>query len=266
MPLSHSEIKNLRALQAKKGRRTAHQFLAEGVRLLEEALRFKQKPIRLLYTPSLLSPRAEQIVEKFRRQGVTLTQVSAGELGRICDTEQSQGLAAVFEIHQRRLTELLGPSTRNVLVCENLSDPGNVGTLIRSALAFEFDLVVLVGQCAEAYSPKVVRSSVGAVFGMPVVSANLNEMLAERDKHKMTLIAAALQGSDKIEDVLARTRNRPLALAIGSEADGLSPDLIQATQEMVRIGHSKNVESLNSAIAGSILMKQCHDFRMRRKA
>jgi len=266
MSLSHSEIKNLRALQSKKGRRASHQFLAEGVRLLEEALRFKEKPARLLYAPSLLSTRAEQIVEKYRRLGVNVHQVTAGELSRICDTEQSQGLAGVFEIRPRRLSELLGSSTRSVLLCENLSDPGNVGTLIRSALAFGFNLVVLVDQCAEAHSPKVVRASVGAVFGIPVVSAGLNEMLAERDKHKMTLIAAALQGSDKFADVLARTKGRPLILAIGSEADGLSPELIQATQEMVRIGHSDRVESLNSAIAGSILMKECHDFRMRRKA
>ena len=266
MPLSHSEIKNLRALHAKKGRRTANKFLAEGVRLLEEALRFKQKPARLLYSLSLLSPRGEQIVEKFRRLGVTAHQVAAGELSRICDTEQTQGLAAVFELHPRRLSELMGPKTRNVLVCENLSDPGNVGTLIRSALAFGFDAVTLVGRCAETYSPKVVRSSVGAVFGMPVVSTGLAEVLAERDKYQMTLVAAALEGSDRIEDVLARTASRPLLLAIGSEADGLSPELIQAAQEIVRIGHSENVESLNSAIAGSILMKECFDFRMRRKA
>jgi TrmH family RNA methyltransferase len=266
MSLSHSEIKNLRTLHTKKGRRAANRFIAEGVRLLEEALRFKQKPTQLLFAPSLLSPRGEQIVGKFSRSGVTTHQVGAVELNRICDTEQTQGLAAVFEIPRRRLSELTGPPTRSVLLCENLSDPGNVGTLIRSALAFNFDLVVLVDQCAEAYSSKVVRASVGAVFGLPVVSATLKELLIERDEHRLTLVAAAIQGNDKPETVLARIKNRSIILAVGSEADGLSPDLIQAAQEMVRIDHSDRVESLNSAIAGSILMKTCHDLRTRRKA
>jgi TrmH family RNA methyltransferase len=266
MSLSRSEIKNLRALHAKKGRRTSGEFLAEGVRLLEEALRFKQQPVRLLFAPSLLSSRGEQIVAKYRRMGTAVHQVTAADLDRVCDTEQSQGLAAVFRTRPRRLSELLGPSTRKILLCENLSDPGNVGTLIRSALAFGFDLTVLVGKCAEAYSPKVVRASVGAVFGMPVVSADLPEVLAERDKHNITIVAAALQGSDRLDTVLARLKGRPMILAIGSEADGISTGLVRASQKMIRIAHGDKVESLNSAIAGSILMKECYDFAMRRKA
>ncbi|MEW5796262.1 MAG: RNA methyltransferase [Candidatus Zixiibacteriota bacterium] len=265
MPLSRSETKNLRALQTRKGRRTSRRFLAEGVRLMEETLRFKRYPARLYFAPSVLSSRGGQVVERFRKAGVATQQVSAGELTRIADTETSQGILAVFELPNQRLGELILPTMRNVLLCENISDPGNVGTLIRTALAFDFDLVVLVGRCAEAFSPKVVRASVGAVFGMPVASADMAETLAAAGRERFHIIAAALQGSDKMDAVLASMKNNRIMLAIGSEADGLSPEMIQAADRLVRIEHSAQVESLNSAIAGAILMKECYDIRSRRK-
>ena len=266
MPLSRSETKNLRALQTRKGRRTSRRFLAEGVRLLEEALRFKRYPVRLYFAPSVLSPRGAQVVERFRKAGAPTHQVSAAELSRIADTETSQGLLAVFDLPNQRLSELIQPSMRTVLLCENLSDPGNVGTLIRSALAFDFDLVVLVGRCAETFSPKVVRASVGAVFGMPVASAELTETLAAAERGRFRIVAAALQGSDSMKTVLNTMKNSQIMLAIGSEADGLSPQMIQAAHKLVRIEHSRQVESLNSAMAGAILMKECYDSRSRRKS
>lgn len=265
MPLSRSEIKNLCALQTKKGRRTSQRFPAEGIRLLEEALRFRTKPRRLYFAPSLLTPRGEHIVERFRGSGVPVHQVSASELQRISNTETSQGLLAVFDLPEQRFAELMRPSMRNVLLCENLSDPGNVGTLIRSAVAFDFDLVILAGQCAEAFSPKVVRASVGAVFGIPVATAELAEVVAGAERGHFLIIAAALQGSEDMKPVLTAAKNHPIMLAIGSEADGLSPEMIQAADRLVRIKHTSQVESLNSAVAGSILMKECYDSRIWRK-
>jgi len=266
LPLSRSETKNLCSLQTKKGRRVSRQFPAEGGRLLEEALRFKIGPKRVYFAPSILTPRGEHIVERFRRAGIPVNQVSASELQRISDTETSQGLLAVFDLPEQRLAELIRPSMRNVLLCENLSDPGNVGTLIRSALAFDFDLVVLAGQCAEAFSPKVVRASVGAVFGLPIATAKSAEVVAESKRSHFWIIGAALQGSEDMKPVLTAAKNHPIMLAIGSEADGLSPEMVQAADRLVRIRHTSQVESLNSAVAGSILMKECYDSRIRRKA
>jgi TrmH family RNA methyltransferase len=105
---------------------------------------------------------------------------------------------------------------------------------------------------------------VGAVFGIPVAIAALREIIeyAERERHM--ILGAALQATDGFEPALTKLKDRPLMLAIGSEADGLSPDLIHAAQKLVRIEHSRSVESLNSAIAGSILMRECYDRRLRR--
>jgi len=220
--------------------------------------------VELYWAPSLLSPRGDKLREQLQKAGVSARRVSAAELGRIADTEASQGLLAVFETPELRLSEHIRPPKRNVLLCENLSDPGNVGTLIRSALAFDFDLVALAGRCAEPFSPKVVRASVGAVFGIPIAVAALREIIeyAERERHM--ILGAALQATNGFEPSLTTLKDRPLMLAIGSEAEGLSPDLLHAAQKLVRIEHSLSVESLNSAIAGSILMRECYDRRLRR--
>lgn len=265
MSLSRAETKNLRALQTKKGRRLSGRFIAEGVRLLEEALRFRVRPAHVYWAPSLLSERGEMLIDHFRKSGVMVTQISAAELGRIADTETSQGIVAVFITPIVKSGELALSAKRNALLCENISDPGNLGTLIRSAVAFAFDPVVLVGECAEPFSPKVVRASVGAIFGVTVVEATADQMITCSKESGLTLIAAGTHGSERMEHALSNLPGGPVMLAIGSEADGLSEAITGAADKLVRISHTDQVESLNAAIAGSILMKQCYDQRTQRK-
>jgi len=265
LSLSRAEAKNLRALQTRKGRRLTGLFLAEGVRLLEEAVRFRIKPRRVFWAPSLLSERGVQLVERMSQLSTMVTQVSAAELARIVGTETSQGIAAVFDTPMTRSTELDLSSQRNVLLCENISDPGNLGTLIRSAAAFAFNTVVLVGQCTEPFSPKVVRASAGAIFGVTIIETSVDRIMAQSRQGGAMVIAASTEGAEQMKQALDRLSRSPLILAIGSEAKGLSESIIQAADRLVRIGHSDRVESLNAAIAGSILMKQCYDQRIQRK-
>jgi len=252
-------------LQTKKGRRLSGRFIAEGVRLLEEALRFRVRPAHVYWAPSLLSERGTQLLEDFRKSGAMVTQISAAELGRIADTETSQGIVAVFITPIVKSGELALSAKRNVLLCENISDPGNLGTLIRSAVAFDFDPVVLVGDCAEPFSPKVVRASVGAIFGTTVAEAAADQIVPCARQGGFALIAAGPQGSERMEHALGNLLGGPVMLAIGSEAEGLSEAITGAADKLVRISHTDQVESLNAAIAGSILMKQCYDQRTQRK-
>lgn len=265
MSLSRAETKNLRALQTKKGRRLSGRFIAEGVRLLEEALHFQIRPARVYWAPSLLSDRGAKLLDNFRKSGVMVTQISAAELGRIADTETSQGIVAVFITPTVKSGELALSRERNVLLCENISDPGNLGTLIRSAVAFAFDPVVLVGKCAEPFSPKVVRASVGAIFGTTVAEVAVDQIITYARHGGFALIVAGARGSERMEHALSNLTGGPVMLAIGSEADGLSEAITGAADKLVRISHTDQVESLNAAIAGSILMKQCYDQRTQRK-
>ena len=264
MSVSRAELKNVKALHTKKGRQTEGQFLAEGVRLLEEANRLKARPLKLYFSPSLLNERGLALVERFRDRNVTVEEAAAADLSRMGEAETSQGIMGVFSIPATDLDKLYQPRMRNILLCENLSDPGNVGTLCRSALAFGFDFMVLCGASAEPYAPKVVRASVGAVFGMPIALATTEAALKLAAAGNTAIVAADMKGRDSVGRVLAELEKRSLLLALGSEATGLSNEIRERADFTVSVRHERAVESLNAAVAGSILMNRCYAGRIRR--
>jgi TrmH family RNA methyltransferase len=265
LPISRTELKKVKALQTRKGRKKQGRFVAEGVRLLEVAYRFRVNPVPLYFAPDRLNARGETLLGRFRTRKAAVERVSPADLSRMAGAETSQGLLAVCRTPVSVLSELHRPSMRNILLCENLSDPGNVGTLVRSALAFGFDMVILCGRCAEPFAPKVVRSSVGAVFGLPIAMASTDEVLAFAARNDIAVVGTALTAQTDLGRVLPSLKKRSLALAIGSEATGLSETLLSRARSRIRINHSRKVESLNSAMAGSILMKACYDSRIWRK-
>lgn len=259
MTLTRMELKNLRALQTKKGRRAQGRFLAEGVRLLEEAVAGRHTPEIVYFAPALVSKRGEGLVEQFRGLRVPVHRITARHLEQVSDTRTPQGIIAVFTIPDSDPLKLYTPADRKILVCENISDPGNLGTLLRSALAFDFRMVLLAGDCAEPFSPKVVRSSVGAVFGLKIAEGTVSDVkkIARAEPHA---VLATTLGGVRHDDWLKRlTRHNRSLLLIGSEAEGLSKRMLELADTRVRIEHSSRVESLNAAIAGSIIMKQVYD-------
>ncbi len=264
MSLSQAEIKKVRSLRTKKGRRTHGLFVAEGVRLLEESLRLGAKPEKLYACPAVLSPRGATLIGRARKNKIDVLEVSAKEIDRMADAETSPGIMAVFAVPSAKLAELYDSKMRNILLCENLSDPGNAGTLIRSAIAFGFDLVVLAGHSCEPYAPKVVRSSVGAVFGIKIAIADTVEVLKTVKDDGWKLITGDVHGQDHIARTLDRAKGKKLLLALGSEAEGVSPEVAAAADFAVRLNHEPAIESLNTAVAGSILMRECYRYRHRR--
>lgn len=254
MSITKNKIKDLKSLQTKKGRHESGCFPAEGVRLLEEALRFKYFPEILYYAPAILSERGHQLIKQFASKGVKTEEISTANINQIAATQESQGLLAVFKTPDK--TKLPGTNHRKQLWCENISDPGNLGTLMRSAAAFGFNSIILSGQVVEPHSPKVVRSSVGAVFAVDISIADKKEILDMIDKNGSKLIATDLRGENNIKNLSNYDNKAKLVLAIGSEAEGLSRDIISRADMRIKIEHSNHVESLNAAIAGSILMSR----------
>ena len=252
-------MKHIKTLRTKKGRKEQGSFLAEGVRLLEEAVRLRSLPADVYIAESLLSERGRQLAGQFRARKVPVHEISAKQLERMSETRTPQGIVAVFDTPGLTLSELSPRGIRRVLLCERVSDPGNLGTLLRSALAFGFDPVLLVASSVEPYAPKVVRSSAGAVFGLRVVVAGVEQAVAWLQSHQIAVISADGRGENDSDGFRSRVRSGPIALALGSEAEGLSPEIIQASALVYRVAHEPAVESLNVAVAGSILMKQVYD-------
>ena len=263
MSITRSELKDIQTLLTKKGRKQHKKFVAEGVRLLEEALRHNRLPETLYAAPSVLSERGNELLANFGMQRVKVTELTSRQMSSLSDANTSQGLLGVFDTPSTRLAELYHDSFRKLLLCDGLSDPGNLGTLLRSALAFGFDLAVLTGNCAEPFAPKVVRSSVGAVFGMPIAIADRSEAVTLMISHGVTLVTADIRGETDSERLGAIVKGERLALAVGAEADGVSQEIRSHSDLLLRIGHENGVESLNSAVAGSILMKQIYDLSRR---
>ncbi len=258
MSLTKNELKDIQSLLAKKGRNLKKTFLAEGVRLLEEAVRYHVRPTCVCYAEAAISDRGRQLLQQFQKGGVRIESVHLKELESIAATETSQGILATFTIPQTGLTELYQPAFRRVVLCENISDPGNLGTLLRSAKAFRFDMMVLAGRSADPFSPKVVRASVGTLFGLPIALAGVDEILAFKIKHGAQLLAADIASTTELTRAQVK-RDKIAILAIGSEADGLSDDLLSHADTKLRIRHSDAVESLNAAVAGSILMHEMYN-------
>ncbi len=258
MSLTRNELKDIQSLLTKKGRNLKKSFLAEGVRLLEEAVRYHVRPTCVCYAEAAIADRGRQLLQQFQKNGVRIESLHLKELESIAATETSQGILATFAIPPTGLAELCRPAFRKVILCENISDPGNLGTLLRSAKAFRFDMVLLAGRSADPFSPKVVRASVGAIFGLPIAEAGVDEIVAFVTRQKAQLLAADIHGTTEVVKASIR-RERMTILAIGSEADGLSDELLQRADAKIRIRHSDAVESLNAAVAGSILMHELYN-------
>ncbi len=259
MPLTKTEIKDILSLGTKKGRKQKKQFAAEGVRLLEEALRHRFLPRILYISEAMLSERGLTLARAFGKQGVKIVVIASHQMQTIADTEAPQGLLGLFAIPETHRSELFGSGRRNILICDGISDPGNLGTLIRSGLAFGFTIVALIGRSVDPYSPKVVRSSAGALFGLDVLECDVSELGRALMEHSAVLIATDVKGTVGLSAMKDRLRGRSVALAVGSETDGISPELMARAELKVKIAHRPLVESLNAAVAGSIAMKEIFD-------
>ncbi|MFQ5453417.1 MAG: TrmH family RNA methyltransferase [Candidatus Zixiibacteriota bacterium] len=260
MSITKNELKDIKSLLSNKGRKTQKRFLAEGVRLLEEAIHHNFLPITVYIAPSVIASREKSLLIKMKKRNVNIKEISKKQLSIITGTENPQGIVAVFNIPVNKPTQHSYSNYRRILWCYDISDPGNLGTLIRSSLAFGFKLLILSGKTVDIYAPKVVRSTAGAVFGLTVIKRETDEILKFARERKLSIITADINGDNADYFLKKKLKNNRFILVIGSEAHGL-PDTIKNNADFaVRIEHSDNVESLNAAVAGSIIMSNIYSF------
>ncbi len=235
-------------LEKRKQREEEQAFVVEGVRLVEEALAAGWQPELVLFSEQL-SPRGMQVVQGFQAQGAEVWQVTPRLMDQLAGTETPQGLLAVFP--QRRLP--LPQTLTFALVADNLRDPGNLGTLLRSAAAAGVQAVLLSPGTTDAFAPKVLRAGMGAHFRLPAIQLSWEEIFAllkERPQPLRVFLAEAAAGA-ACWDLDLR---QPLALIVGSEAEGASPPAQALADQPITIPMPGQSESLNAAMAASILM------------
>ena len=242
----NSKIKLIRALLGRaRERREANAFVVEGVRLVEEAVKSNWKIQFALYDETL-SDRGELQAEGLRSRGVDVEMVSERLMKSLSETETPQGILAVLT-H----TQLPIPNPLNfVLIPDQIRDPGNLGTLLRSAAAAGVQAVLLPPETTDAFAPKVVRSGMGAHFRLAIRSMNWEEIWQVGKSAELQIYLADMDGQSCWETDL----RRPLALLVGGEAEGASEEARKLADQTISIPMVGRVESLNAGVAGSVLM------------
>ncbi|MCL4270255.1 MAG: RNA methyltransferase [Anaerolineales bacterium] len=242
----NSKIKLVRALLGRsKERREAGAFVAEGVRLVEEAVKANWTCRFALYDETL-SERGLSQVESLKSRGVDVEEVSVSVMKSISETEAPQGILAVLEF-----SNLPIPSSPNfILIPDQIRDPGNLGTLLRSAAASGVQAILIPPDTTDAFAPKVLRSGMGAHFRLPIHSMGWEEIEKAVKSDALNVYVADMDGTSCWEQDL----RQPVALIVGNEAEGASESARKLADGKISIPMSRETESLNAGVAGSVLM------------
>lgn len=242
----NAKIKLVRALLGRaKERREANAFVVEGVRLVEEAINSGWKILFALYD-EMLSERGRLQVEGLRSRGVDVEVVSESLMKSLSDTDTPQGILAILELTQSPIPD----SPSFILIPDQIRDPGNLGTLLRSAAATGVQAVLLPPETTDAFAPKVVRAGMGAHFRLPIRSMTWVEIEQVSKSANMQMYLAEMDGKSCWEIDL----RSPLALIIGGEAEGGSDAARKLANQRISIPMTGKMESLNAGVAGSVLM------------
>ncbi|MFN2526123.1 MAG: TrmH family RNA methyltransferase [Actinomycetota bacterium] len=244
---------NPRVVQARKLRRASERarsgsFLIEGEILLREAIESGLSVTEVFIAGD--GPETRSAESAARDASARVWHVSGSVLKALADTTTPQGIVAIVSVPDRSIGELSDPSL--VVVLAEVRDPGNAGTLVRSAAAAEADAIVFPKGAVDPFAPKTVRAAAGALFKIPVIrSDSTNAALEELREKGLVRIAADARGG---RSAYQADLTRPFALVLGNEAWGLPRELSSLIDERVTIPMPGPTESLNVGIAGSILL------------
>jgi len=239
------KIKRVRTLLASsKNRKNEGAFILEGIRLLEEALQAGIRADLLLYTPEL-DQRGLDLVRDFETLDIACESVDPGVFSAASDTQTPQGVLGIFPIIKLALPDELS----FLIIADELRDPGNLGTLMRTAAAAGADGLILAPGTTDPFSPKVVRSAMGAHFHLPLISASWPEI---KDLTRgLEIYLADMKGGRSLWE---SDLTLPLAIILGGEARGPGEEARQLTGQILHIPMEESTESLNAATAGAILL------------
>jgi TrmH family RNA methyltransferase len=241
----NSRIQLVRSLLGRsKERRQRAALVVEGVRLLEEALAAGWRFRFALYSQAL-SERGWELLQRLSEAGVETDEVTEQLLTSTSDTKSPQGLLAVLELQGLPVPK----QTNFVMILDEIRDPGNLGSLLRSAAAAGVQAVFLTSGSADAFAPKVVRAGMGAHFRLPIHTLDWDEIRAQLQGLKFVLT--------EMEAPLACWQadlRQGLAIIIGGEAEGVSTAARQICDERIHIPMAAGTESLNAAAAGAVIL------------
>ena len=234
---TNSIVKLIKKLQTRKGRKETGLFFVEGNKHVDDAIANYQEPIHIIqtqlnYDTNFIAHNALIVTDEIFRY--------------LSGTKAPQGIIAVFEIPFYESDNII--NSDKILLLDHVQDSDNVGALIRSAVCAGFDTVLMTDGCADPYAPKSVRSSAGAVLSIKLSKVSM-DIIQSLKNSKFNFIGTHLEGVES-----ANIFKNNIVLVVGNEGSGMSDDVSQLCDILIKIPIYGNCESLNAAVAGSILM------------
>lgn len=250
-------VRSVRALSRRAVRDRERLFLAEGPQAVREVVAHRPDVVQDLYFEAQAATRQATVLGAARAAGLSIREVSHEVLDAMSDTKVPQGIIAVCRPVDVDLGTVLDARPGFLVIMANVRDPGNAGTVIRGADAAGADAVLLSDSSVDIYNPKVVRSSVGSLFHLPVVTGLPTASLLGRVRAAGVVLLAADGGGDTLlGEVDTDTLTGPHAWVMGNEAWGLEPDIRAACDIVVRVPIYGRAESLNLAMAATLCLYQ----------
>jgi TrmH family RNA methyltransferase len=259
--LQNERVKLIRSLAMRKARRESGLFVAEGAALLVTARDAGWRPKILVFLAgSAGNGVARGLVRWAQDAGAECLEVSQAVLAKLAAKENPQTMMGVFE---QAWAPLPAPATvpgdAVWIGLEAVRDPGNLGTIVRTADAAGAGGILLIGACVDPYSHEAVRATMGSIFNVPLVRASAQDGLAWAQRWRGDIVGAHLAATDDFRSVAYR---QPTLLLMGSEGPGLSPELSAACTQRVRIPMAGRIDSLNLAVATALVLYEIRRERL----
>ncbi|MEK6649917.1 MAG: RNA methyltransferase [Bacteroidota bacterium] len=254
--LSKAELKHLKALSTKKGREVAGLFLLDGWKPVAEALASPWQIESVVVDPGRIPASGASVLQECVRRGVGVRHGTSSDLRSLSDVVHDQGIVAVVRSRRFALDDL--PSVGDLIVLDAVADPGNVGSLIRTADWFGMSGVVLGPGCSSVNNEKVVRATMGSLFHLPVVEVDDLSVACSTLDRKGVILAGAEVAGGGWRSWVPEAR---IALVLGSESHGISAGVRALLKIRVSIPKAGRAESLNVAGAGAVLLSSIAEHR-----
>lgn len=251
---SNPIIKEVKGLYKKKERWNKNLFIIEGVKIVEECIRWGKTPKYILFSEELFSVNGgEELFSILKnKNSQNLIKVPNSLFRELADTEKPQGILAVVDFNISKIDEVVKNKGNFIIILDELQDPGNVGTIIRSADAFGASGIIMTENCVDVYNPKVVRATMGSLFHIPITYIkDKKEIINYLKDRQIRIYTTSLQGETYIYDADFKEN---FAFIIGNESKGVTEEMIKFADLLIKIPMEGNAESLNAAIASSIIM------------
>ena len=256
----NEKVKYTKSLLKTKNRTKESKFIIEGYRILTLAIECSAD-IEYVFINEDFENKEEHIkfLETLKEKNMKIYKTTNKIFDDLVDTETTQGILGVVKFKQKNIEESLDADSRFVLILDRIQDPGNMGTIIRTADAAGIDAIIALKGCVDIYNPKVIRSTMGSIFDMNVIHATQDEALRLLKLKDFDIVSSYLDTNNFYNSV---EYNYKTALVIGNEANGINEELVSKSDVLVKIPIYGKAESLNAAISSAILMYEIKKYQV----